>query len=45
LWCYHFPPCTRVLIWLTDDNNGNLKFQRGNPVYRYDESTGLYVRA
>ncbi len=42
---YHFSPGTRVLIWLTADNNGNLKFQRGNPVYRYDEKTGLYVRA
>jgi len=42
---YHFAPGTRLLIWLTVDNNGNLKFQKGNPVYRYDENTGLYVRA
>jgi hypothetical protein len=46
-WRYplHFAPGTRLLIWLTVDNNGNLKFQKGNPVYRYDENTGLYVRA
>ncbi len=46
-WHYplHFPPGTRVLIWLTVDNNGNLTFHKGNAVYRYDGSTGLYVKA
>jgi hypothetical protein len=37
-------PGTRVLLWLTEVN-GNLKFRPGNPVYRYDEATHVYVRA
>jgi hypothetical protein len=37
-------PGTRVLLWLTEVN-GNLKFKPGNPVYRYDEATHVYVRA
>ncbi len=46
-WRYplHFPTGTRLLIWLTADNTGNLIFRKGNPVYRYDEATHLYVRA
>lgn len=44
-WRYplHLPAGTRVLLWL-DDDNGNLKFQKGNPVYRYDEASQLYVK-
>jgi hypothetical protein len=37
-------PGTRVLVWLTEVN-GNLKFKPGNPVYRYDEATHVYVHA
>jgi hypothetical protein len=40
----HLPEGTHVLLWLTD-NNGILTFQPGNPVYRYDEATHLYVKA
>ena len=45
-WHYslHYPAGTHLLIWLTLDNNGNLVFHPGNPVYRYDETTHLYVR-
>ncbi|HEX6478632.1 MAG TPA: hypothetical protein VF043_07295 [Ktedonobacteraceae bacterium] len=45
-WGYplHLPAGTRVLLWLTEDNSGNLVFHKGNPVYRYDESTNIYVK-
>lgn len=45
-WRYplHLPAGTRVLLWLSADNNGNLKFQKRNPLYRYDEATHIYVR-
>jgi hypothetical protein len=35
---------TRVLMWLSNVQ-GNLKFEPGNPVYRYDEVNHVYVRA
>jgi len=43
-WGYplNLPSCTQVLIWLTN-LNGNLSFHRGNPVYRYDKTTHVYV--
>ena len=46
-WRYplHLPDGTRVLLWLSLDNYGNLVYNRGNAVYRYDESSHLYVRA
>lgn len=34
----------RVLLWLSLDNNGNLVYRKGSPVYRYDESSHLYAR-
>jgi hypothetical protein len=40
----NLPAGTRVLLWLTN-NNGTLTFQPGNPVYRYDETSHLYVKA
>lgn len=45
-WRYplHLPAATRVLLWLALDNDGNLVFQKGNPVYRYDEGARVYVR-
>ena len=45
-WAYplHLPSGTPVLVWLTQDSNGNLYFHRGNPVYRYDEGSHLYVK-
>jgi len=45
-WRYplHLPTGTHVMLWLTN-NNGNLQFQRGNPVYRYDETNHIYVKA
>lgn len=44
-WQYplHLPAGTRVLLWLSADNNGNLSFHRGNPLYRYDEEARIYV--
>jgi len=44
-WRYplHLPAGTRVLLWLSAGNNGSLKFQKGNPLYRYDEETQIYV--
>ncbi|MFL5692048.1 MAG: hypothetical protein ACJ795_09600, partial [Ktedonobacteraceae bacterium] len=45
-WGYplHLAPGTHVLLWLTMDANGNLRFHKGNPVYRYDEVSHLYVK-
>jgi len=45
-WRYplHLPAGTRVLLWLTEDNSGNLVFHKGNPVYRYDETMQIYVK-
>ena len=45
-WHYnlHLPAGTRVLIWLSADSGGNLKFRKGNAVYRYDVGSGVYVR-
>jgi hypothetical protein len=33
---------TQVLLWLSDVN-GHLKFEAGNPVFRYDEVKHVYV--
>ena len=46
-WRYplHLPDGTRVLLWRSLDNYGNLVYRKGNAVYRYDEGTHLYVRA
>jgi hypothetical protein len=46
-WHYnlHLPTGTQVLLWLTADNNGNLSFHKGNPVYRYNADTHLYIPA
>jgi hypothetical protein len=45
-WRYplHLPAGTRVLLWLSAGNNGNLKFQKGNLLYRDDEAAHIYVR-
>jgi hypothetical protein len=44
-WHYplHLPTGTQVMLWLTN-NNGNLQFHRGNPVYRYDAAQHIYVK-
>ena len=44
-WHYpiHLPPNTRVLLWLTDEN-GTLIYQRGDPLYRYDDNTHTYQK-
>jgi hypothetical protein len=44
-WGYRLklPQGTRVLIWLSA-KNGNLQFQSGNPVYRYDNGAKRYVK-
>ncbi|HEV2582001.1 MAG TPA: hypothetical protein VGT44_14190 [Ktedonobacteraceae bacterium] len=42
---FHFPGGTRVLLWLSLDNNGNLVYRQGNPAYRYDNATHVYVPA
>ena len=45
-WRYplHLATGTRVLLWLSTDNNGNLVFRKGNPVFRYDEGTHVYIK-
>lgn len=44
-WLYslHLPANIRVLLWLSNDN-GTLKFERGNALYRYDETAHVYVK-
>jgi hypothetical protein len=33
------------MLWLNvDPHTGNLKYQAGNPIYRYDEASHLYVK-
>ena len=41
-YSFHAPAGTRVLLWLSADNS-TLKFQPGNPVYRYDDASHMYV--
>lgn len=45
-WHYalHLPAGTRVLLWLSTDSHWNFKFQKGNPVYHYNEAAHIYVR-
>lgn len=45
-WKYglNLPPGTRVLLWLSADDKGNLVYRPGNPLYRYDETQHLYVK-
>ncbi len=45
-WHYgiHFPTGTRALVWLSSEN-GALKFHKGNPLYKYDDGTHVYVKA
>lgn len=45
-WHYTLPHLavgTRVMIWLSR-SNGSLVFQTGNPVYRYDDASHLYIK-
>jgi hypothetical protein len=45
-WQYALPHLsvgTRVMIWLSL-NNGNLTFQAGNLVYRYDNASHIYIK-
>ena len=44
-WHYgiHLPTGTRILVWLSNDN-GVLKFHKGNPLYKYDNGLHVYVR-
>ncbi|HLI68897.1 MAG TPA: hypothetical protein VKV19_03990 [Ktedonobacteraceae bacterium] len=46
-WNYHLhlPEGTQVLLWLTENSNGNLVYHPGNPLYRYDQAQRLYVPA
>ncbi len=41
---HHLPVGSRILLWLSLDNNGNLVYRQGNDVYRFDETTHLYVQ-
>ncbi len=45
-WHYplHLPAGTRVLLWLSADSRGDLKFQKGKLLYRYNEVAHTYVR-
>ena len=45
-WGYplRLPPNTQVLLWLTVNASGQLSYHKGNPVYRYNAATHLYVR-
>ncbi|HTI14515.1 MAG TPA: hypothetical protein VL461_08110 [Dictyobacter sp.] len=38
------PANTRLLFWTTQDSNGNLAYHAGNPIYRYDPASHLYVK-
>lgn len=38
------PPGTQVLVWLSQNANNQLVYQKGSPVYRYNENTGFYER-
>ncbi len=44
-WNYHLrlPSGTQVLLWLTENSQGNLVYRSGNPLYRYDQAQHLYV--
>jgi hypothetical protein len=46
-WNYgiRLPANTQVLIWLSFDSHGNLRYRHGDPLYRYDAGQHLYVRA
>jgi hypothetical protein len=45
-WNYgiHQPPGTQILVWLSIDSHGNLRYRHGDPLYRYDAQQHLYVR-
>ena len=46
-WHYniHTSAGVRVMLWLDDNNNnGTLTYHKGSPIYRYDESSHLYVK-
>ena len=45
-WRYNIPQPigTRVLLWLSSEN-GVLKFHKGNQLYKYDDTTHVYVKA
>jgi hypothetical protein len=45
-WHYKInaPLGTQVLAWLSLDSNGNLSHHAGDPVYRYDTSSQMYVK-
>jgi hypothetical protein len=44
-WHYplNVPTNTRVLLWLSAQQ-GSLVFKKGNPLYRYDDATHVYVK-
>lgn len=46
-WNYglHVPAGTQILLWLSFDSHGNLRYRHGDPLYRYDPSLHLYVHA
>ena len=45
-WHYKInaPVGTQVLAWLAMDSNGNLSYHAGDPLYRYDAQSQLYVK-
>ena len=40
---FHAPPGTQILVWL-QDKGGHLSYHGGDPIYRYDPATRLYVK-
>ena len=44
-WHYglHVPSGTRVLVWLSNEN-GVLRYRKGNPMYRYNDASHVYIR-
>lgn len=44
-WHYalNVPSGTRVLLWLSSIN-GDLKFKKGNPIYKFDDASHVYVK-
>lgn len=45
-WSYglNLPSGVQVLLWLSADRNDNLRYHKGNAIYRYDATLHLYVR-
>ncbi|HEY0754468.1 MAG TPA: hypothetical protein VGD98_10930 [Ktedonobacteraceae bacterium] len=41
---FHLPAGTQVLVWLSINSHGDLRYRHNDPLYRYDSSLHRYVR-